>query len=180
MNFRNMNTQNEMSPRQRGGAIDSAYYMQRARELRVLALKEYWGRATRWMPRHMQALWRSIKCRRPKLKEANHLDNATLQVPAGGARINLSRGRLIRVQDGGGFRIHCYSGELWITQERDLRDIVLQPGDAFILDRPGLTLVAALVNVQFAVEDPHRAMPSRDTKKSPAPTQDWRGNYARA
>ncbi len=43
-----------------------------------------------------------------------------------------------------GQRIACLEGQLWITQHRDPRDIVLSAGQCFEVDRPGLTIVFAL------------------------------------
>jgi hypothetical protein len=43
-----------------------------------------------------------------------------------------------------GLRIVCLEGQLWITQHHDQRDIVLQAGESFVLDKPGLAIVFAL------------------------------------
>lgn len=162
------------------GSIDIDYYIQRARRLRALALKEYLARAKRWALKQVLALMRLFKHPPLRRKKAKRLRDARLHIANGGARINLCRGRFIRLQDGEGFRIRCYSGPLWITQERDRRDIILESGDAFVLDRPGLALVHACANVQFAVEDPLKATASCDTKKSYSRTEHGNVNHARA
>jgi hypothetical protein len=38
----------------------------------------------------------------------------------------------------------CLQGSIWVTQEGDLRDYVLEEGDAFLISLPGLVLVRAL------------------------------------
>ena len=38
----------------------------------------------------------------------------------------------------------CLEGSLWVTQEGDIRDYVLEEGDAFLVTQPGLVLVRAL------------------------------------
>jgi hypothetical protein len=48
------------------------------------------------------------------------------------------------VEGGKGLQITAVSGSVWITQERDARDIVLTRGQSFILDRAGRTVVYAL------------------------------------
>ncbi len=53
-------------------------------------------------------------------------------------------GKSIRVQDGAGTEVCAVSGIVWITQEGDQRDVILQPGERFTLDRGGLTLLVAL------------------------------------
>lgn len=45
--------------------------------------------------------------------------------------------------------ISCISGSLWITQEGDLKDYVLDGGQNFWVTRPGTVVVQALQNTQF-------------------------------
>ncbi|GEM_PF-4518535 len=64
----------------------------------------------------------------------------------------LAQGDLLRIPgDGGGFHIECRGGKVWITQEGDPRDLVLERGEAAETEGHGLVLVeslsAALVRV---------------------------------
>jgi hypothetical protein len=45
--------------------------------------------------------------------------------------------------------ISCLNGRLWITQEGDLRDYVLEPGQEFWVTRAGTMIVQALENSKF-------------------------------
>ena len=45
------------------------------------------------------------------------------------AATSLQRGQLQRLQDARGSLVLCLSGTLWLTQEGDLQDIVLEAGD---------------------------------------------------
>jgi hypothetical protein len=45
--------------------------------------------------------------------------------------------------------ITCLNGTLWITQEGDLKDYVLESGRTFWVTRPGMVVVQALDNSQF-------------------------------
>jgi hypothetical protein len=45
--------------------------------------------------------------------------------------------------------ISCLSGSLWITQEGDLRDYVLEPGQEFWVTRAGTVIVQSLDKSKF-------------------------------
>jgi hypothetical protein len=63
-------------------------------------------------------------------------------------------------------RVVCESGSLWITQDRDARDILLEPGEAFTPDPARRAIVYALSTAALTVE---RAAP----KPLPVPAR-WR------
>jgi hypothetical protein len=45
--------------------------------------------------------------------------------------------------------LFCLKGRVWVTQECDIRDYVLQEGDAFVVTLPGLVLVRALTDARL-------------------------------
>ena len=45
--------------------------------------------------------------------------------------------------------ISCQEGTLWITQQDDMRDYILDKGQDFWVTRPGTILVQALQDAQF-------------------------------
>lgn len=71
--------------------------------------------------------------------------------------MQLSRRERVQLIDGMGTIITCSSGCIWLTQHRDSRDIVIGPGESFVLDRPGLALVQALAASSVALEEPVQA-----------------------
>ncbi|MGP0093135.1 MAG: DUF2917 domain-containing protein [Xanthobacteraceae bacterium] len=50
---------------------------------------------------------------------------------------------VLNIRDGRGLTVRCLAGWLWITQYGDSDDHVLEAGECFVLDRPGLALVIA-------------------------------------
>lgn len=63
----------------------------------------------------------------------------------------LAKGGLFRIHDGRGRRVECLSGCLWLTQEADPRDVVLEAGEGFTIDRDGDTYLSALSDSRFVV-----------------------------
>ena len=47
----------------------------------------------------------------------------------------------------------CHQGQVWITQEKDLQDYVLAPGEIFILTLPGRAVVLALEASRIEIID---------------------------
>ena len=55
----------------------------------------------------------------------------------------LAPDELVKLDDARETTLRVTRGTLWITLEDDTRDVVLKAGDAFTIDRGGLTLVEA-------------------------------------
>ena len=58
-------------------------------------------------------------------------------------RISIGRGDLVCIRNGGGATVTVDRGTAWLTQDGDRRDIVLEGGGSFRLDRAGVTVVSA-------------------------------------
>jgi len=68
--------------------------------------------------------------------------------------ISLLRRRMLRFWAGRGVTLRVIEGVVWITQERDTADIVLEVGQSFVLDGDGLALVSALKNSRLTIAPP--------------------------
>ena len=65
----------------------------------------------------------------------------------------LAKGRIRHVRAHAGQRIECLSGSIWITQDGDLRDVVLATGEAFEFDRGGDALLSAFADSRYLILD---------------------------
>ncbi|MFI4931872.1 MAG: DUF2917 domain-containing protein [Burkholderiales bacterium] len=50
------------------------------------------------------------------------------------ARLALAARRGLRLKDARGAKLRAVQGTLWVTIDNDLRDIVLDPGESFVVD----------------------------------------------
>jgi len=73
--------------------------------------------------------------------------NTDLKLPS----ISLHHGQAHRIESGKGLLVQCLSGTLWLTQDSDPRDIVLEPGQEAIIERSGLSVVSALSDARFVL-----------------------------
>lgn len=60
------------------------------------------------------------------------------------AAATLRRGHTECIEDGKGLRVLCLSGSLWLTQDGDPRDVVIEPGQSAVIDRDGRSVLCAL------------------------------------
>ena len=65
----------------------------------------------------------------------------------------LGKGHIRHVNGEKGRRVELVSGSLWITQDGDLRDVVLAPGEAFDFDRRGDALLSAFADSRYLLLD---------------------------
>jgi len=66
-------------------------------------------------------------------------------------RISIRRGDLVCLRNGRGALVTVDRGTAWLTQDDDRRDIVLEAGSSFRLDRAGVAVVSALAPAELAV-----------------------------
>jgi Protein of unknown function (DUF2917) len=78
----------------------------------------------------------------------------------------LAHRRMLRLRDHDGDRVECLDGSVWITQDGDPRDVVLDAGEGFTLDRPGTAIVYALADARVVVQRPTAASVQRSDSES--------------
>ena len=65
--------------------------------------------------------------------------------------INLARGYLVRIENARDMQVRVEKGAVWLTQECDTRDVMLESGDSFRLDRDGIALIEACGRESFSL-----------------------------
>jgi hypothetical protein len=58
--------------------------------------------------------------------------------------IELEYRGIVPVEDAPGTRIDCLRGRIWITERGSTDDIVLEPGESYVISRGGVAVVQAL------------------------------------
>ena len=72
-----------------------------------------------------------------------------LEIASGALR--LARGQTLKIRDAVGSTVCANEGTVWITEENSRKDVVLEAGACFCVDRPGLTLVQAFADASISL-----------------------------
>jgi len=80
------------------------------------------------------------------------------------ARLAIAARRGLRLKDARGARLRAVEGTLWVTIDNDLRDIVLDPGESFVVDSNRPLVVMPLG--ECATVDVKSAAPTSDRPSS--------------
>jgi hypothetical protein len=58
--------------------------------------------------------------------------------------LGLTRGSLLRIEDGQDILVYVWEGEVWLTEEGERHDRIVGPGEWYRLERNGATVAYAL------------------------------------
>lgn len=70
------------------------------------------------------------------------------------SRIGLEEGQTLPLVDANHYSVACHDGRVWITQDDELKDIVLSPGETMEITHPGTTVVNACQSAVIRVLPP--------------------------
>ena len=73
--------------------------------------------------------------------------NTDLKLPS----IFLRHGEARRIEAGKGLRVQCLTGTLWLTQDNDRRDFVLEAGDGAVIESDGPSVLTGLSDAQYVL-----------------------------
>lgn len=90
----------------------------------------------------------------------------------------MTRGAVLRIEDGRGIQIHVCEGSIWLTQEGDPRDRYLGPGASFQLDRDGVAIAQATSRSLVMVTSAQPPAPARRASALERAVRYWAGLFA--
>jgi hypothetical protein len=96
-----------------------------------------------------------------------HAKGAAMHTDLNLAATTLPRHALHRLEGARGQLVSCLAGTLWITQQGDRRDLILEAGDDALIERDGLTLITALADARFVLTAPPQ-LPAAPIRQLPA------------
>jgi hypothetical protein len=94
-----------------------------------------------------------------------------LKHPVNSEPTHLARRKTVSLHVRKGQGIECRSGQLWITQDGDPRDMILEAERSFMFDRNGQALVSALEDACFVVRNAVAPKPASPALPSVRGTQ---------
>lgn len=75
--------------------------------------------------------------------------------------LGLTRGSMLRIEDGRDILIYVWEGEIWLTEERERRDRLLKAGEWHRLERQGAAISYALERSVVTLTAPEPAQYAR-------------------
>jgi hypothetical protein len=76
---------------------------------------------------------------------------AILKLNPAGETIELRGSQYLTMREFGGWTVRTLSGTVWLTQDGDVRDVVLEAGQDFTFDRDGTALLNALGEARIRI-----------------------------
>jgi hypothetical protein len=70
----------------------------------------------------------------------------------------IAKNGILEVKQALGVTIECLEGSVWVTLDGDRRDVILDAGQAFNVDRKQRTLIQALDTARVRLIEPTRAL----------------------
>ena len=67
-----------------------------------------------------------------------------MKLELGKGAVKLGPNQTLKVRDGAGSTVCAVQGSVWITEENQVKDIVLEQGGCYRLSQPGLAIVNPL------------------------------------
>jgi len=71
-------------------------------------------------------------------------EEATMRLKVTSSKVVLEPGQVLTIDDAKGVHIRPVGAKVWVTEEGDCSDFVVNPGEEFVVSRKGRTVVQAI------------------------------------
>ena len=65
--------------------------------------------------------------------------------------LRLARGQVLRLRDAVGSTVCANGGAVWITEENSRKDVVLEAGQCYRIERPGVAILQAFADASLSI-----------------------------
>lgn len=87
-----------------------------------------------------------------RIRTGTYFSGALEQAEDNLVKVRMNEGSLVRLEkDARGIVVECTEGTLWITQENDLTDHFLCPGECFVIDKKRLVIISAIEDIRVTI-----------------------------
>ena len=76
-----------------------------------------------------------------------------MQLNLSSSRVALESGQVLTLDDAEGVHIRPRAAKVWVTEEGDCSDFVVSPGEDFVVQRTGRTVVQAIDSTWVDLEE---------------------------
>ncbi|HYD97682.1 MAG TPA: DUF2917 domain-containing protein [Noviherbaspirillum sp.] len=97
------------------------------------------------------------------------VSDAAMELNPAGDTLLLRGSQHLRLEHAHGWTVRALAGAVWIVQDGDIRDIVLEAGDSVLLDRDAPATFSAFGEARLCIaRDANRCQPQRVIPAAPA------------
>ena len=65
--------------------------------------------------------------------------------------LRLARGQILKLHEGAGSTVCARDGAVWITEENSRKDVVLEAGQCYRIERPGVAILQAFADASLSI-----------------------------
>lgn len=100
------------------------------------------------------------------------VSHAAMELNPAGDVLSLRASQHLHLPRAGGWTVRAIAGAVWIAQDGDIRDVVLEAGDCIVLDRDAPALFSPLGEARISLSrDAGRCTQQREAAALPVPAR---------
>lgn len=96
------------------------------------------------------------------------ISHAAMELNPAGETLSLRASQHMHLRGACGWTVRTLAGSVWITQDGDIRDVVLEAGESIVLDRNGLALLSPMNEARISLMRDTGRCTARNRTAAPA------------